>query len=332
MCRILSDDRGYTRAAADNIDDIGNADKPTVYVLDPWHPQAIEHARTLFNVVLSTDPDFNGWQQKATAILLRGSYLRKQDIDACPNLIAIGKHGVGIDKIDQQACDSRGIKILNTPGANSQAVAELVLALAMSVARQIPSVVVRQMKQPVRKETCNGVTLYGKTLGIIGMGAIGRKVANLFRGAFDAPIVAYDPYMPADAWGDLEHMRVQSYTDVVAHADVLSIHVPLTPETRSMISYEDLRCMKRTAILINASRGGIVDERDLERALSEGLIWGAGLDAHEQEPPTSERYGEMWKLPNIVSTPHIGAATEDAQLASALSAVDNLYTYMSSLQ
>jgi phosphoglycerate dehydrogenase-like enzyme len=306
--------------------------KPTVYVVDTWHPQAVEHARTLFNVVLNTDPEFKGWQQKAKAILLRGSYLRKEDIEACPNLIAIGKHGVGIDKIDQDACAARGIKILNTPGANSQAVAELVLALAMSVARQVPSIVVRQMKQPVPKQTCNGITLHGKTLGIIGMGAIGRKVANMFRGAFEAPIVAYDPYLPADAWADLEHTRVQSYAEVLARADVLSIHVPLTPETRGMISYEQLRSMKRTSILINASRGGIVDEGDLERALSEGLIWGAGLDAHEEEPPTAEKYGNMWKLPNIVSTPHIGAATEDAQLASATAAVDNLYKYISSLQ
>lgn len=308
-----------------------DSSKPTVYVIDPWHPQAIDHARTLFNVVLNTDPDFQGWQQKATAILLRGSYFRNQDIEQCPNLIAIGKHGVGIDKIDQQACASRGIKILNTPGANSQAVAELVLALAMSVARQIPFIVTRQLKQPVQKQSCNGITLHGKTVGVIGMGSIGRKVANMFRGAFEAPIVAFDPYMPADAWVDLEHTRVQSYADILPHADILTIHVPLTTETRGMIAYEDLRRMKRTAILINASRGGIVDEDDLGRALFEGLIWGAGLDAHEQEPPTTEKYGEMWKLPNIVSTPHIGAATEDAQLASALCAVDNLYKYLSSL-
>lgn len=308
------------------------SNKPTVYVLDPWHPQAIEHARTLFNVVLDTDPDFLGWQEKATAILLRGSYFQRQDIEQCPNLIAIGKHGVGIDKIDQKACASRGIKILNTPGANSQAVAELVLALAMSVARQIPSVVTRQMKHPVHKQSCNGIELHGKKVGIIGMGSIGRKVANIFRGAFDAPVVAFDPYMAADAWDDIEHTRVHSHTDMLPQADILTIHVPLTPETRGMISYKDLRRMKRTAILINASRGGIVDESDLGRALSEGLIWGAGLDAHEQEPPTTEKYGEMWKLPNIVSTPHIGAATEDAQLTSALSAVDNLYKYLASLQ
>ncbi|KAJ0104009.1 D-3-phosphoglycerate dehydrogenase [Diaporthe amygdali] len=307
------------------------ANKPTVYVIDPWHPKAIEHARTLFNVVLNTDKDFQGWQEKATAILMRGSYLRRDDIEKCPKLIAIGKHGVGIDKIDAQECASRGIKILNTPGANAQAVAELVLALTMSVARQIPSIATRQLKEPVHKQSCNGVTLHGKSVGIIGMGSIGRKVANMFRGAFNAPIMAYDPYMPADAWSDIEHTRVQSYTDILAHADVLTIHVPLTEETRGMISYKELSHMKQTAILINASRGGIVDEKDLQRALSESLIWGAGLDAHEEEPPTVERYGELWELPNVVSTPHIGAATEDAQLASALGAVDNLYNYLVSL-
>lgn len=89
---------------------IHDPNKPTVYVIDPWHPKAIEHARTLFNVVLNTDPEFRGWQQKAKAILLRGSYLRKQDIESCPHLIAMGKHGVGIDKIDEQACTARGIK------------------------------------------------------------------------------------------------------------------------------------------------------------------------------------------------------------------------------
>lgn len=302
--------------------------KPTVYVLDPWHPEAIEHARTLFKVVLHTDKEYQGWQQKATAILIRGSYFQAKDIEQCPNLIAIGKHGVGIDKIDEKACAARGIKILNTPGANAQAVAELVLALTMSVARQIPSIVARQMRAPVHKQSCHGVTLYGKTIGIIGMGNIGRKVACMFRGGFQASVIAYDPYMPPDAWADVEHERVDSYDKLLAVSDVLTIHVPLTNDTRGMISYKELSRMRRTAILINASRGGIVDEKDLEQALSEGLIWGAGLDAHEEEPPSLEKYGTLWKLPNIVSTPHIGAATEDAQLASALGAVDNLFNYL----
>lgn len=305
--------------------------KPTVYVLDTFPPAAIKHARTLFNVILSTDEAFQGWEQKATALLIRGSYFQAEDVARCPNLLAIGKHGVGIDKIDQKACQARGIKILNTPGANARAVAELVLALTMAVARQIRSVTVRQCREPVPKETCSGLTLYGKKIGILGMGHIGKTVAQIFRGGFDAEIIAYDPYMPADAWADIPHQRASTVQEVIEASDVLTIHVPLTETTRDLISYKQLRSMKPTAILINAARGGIVNEDDLGRALSEGLIWGAGLDCHEQEPPTAEKYGNLWENLNLVSTPHIGAATADTQLRCAMMAVDNLHKYITSL-
>ncbi|KAK7970389.1 hypothetical protein PG996_001182 [Apiospora saccharicola] len=294
-------------------------DKLIIYVIDTFHPKAIEHARSLFNVVLNSDKEYAGWQQKAKAILIRSSYMRAEDIAKCPNL-TIGKHGVGIDKIDQEACDARGIRILNTPGANAQAVAELVVALAMAVARNIPSIYARQLSQPVPKETCTGQTMYGKTVGVIGMGNIGRKVARMLQGGFAATIP------------DIPHRHVPAYRDLLADADILTLHVSLTDETRGMISYAELCVMKRTAIVVSAARGGIVDEADLRRALEEGRIWGAGLDAHEQEPPTAERYGALWRLPNVVSTPHIGAATDDAQLMSALGAVNNTYEYLKNLE
>lgn len=304
--------------------------KPTVYVIDAFNPQAIAHAKTLFNVILPEDPGFAGWRKKATSILVRGSWVTADDIASCPNLTAIGKHGVGIDKIDQEACAKRGIKILNTPGANARDVAELVLALTMAVARDIRSITVRQMSKPVPKETCNGLTLYGKTIGIIGMGNIGRTVAEIFRGAFDADVVACDVFMPDDAWPHIPHTRVQTTQEVLEMADVISVHVPLTKETANMISYAQIRSMKQDAILINAARGGIVNEADLGRALSEGHLWGAGLDCHEQEPPTREKYGALWEHLNVISTPHIGAATTRAQTASAMAAVNNLYEYVKS--
>ncbi|KAH7024553.1 D-3-phosphoglycerate dehydrogenase [Microdochium trichocladiopsis] len=311
----------------------------TVYVLDPWYPKAIARARKLFSkVILHTDPDFAGWQQKARAILVRGSSITAFDVAKCPNLVAIGKHGVGIEKIDQAACAERNIKILNTPGANAQAVAEVVVALALSVARNIPAIYTRQVAggEAVHKQTCSGLTLHRKTVGVVGMGNIGRCVARILQRGFDAEIVAYDPYMPASAstdgpWSEIPHRRVDSVAEMLGIVDVLTVHVPLTAETRDMIAYQELCSMKSTAIVLNGSRGGIVNEDDLERALREGKIWGAGLDAHEQEPPTRERYGKLWELPNVVSTPHIGAATEDAQLASAIGAVDNLYNYLVTL-
>lgn len=310
----------------------GQPFKPTVYVLDPWNPEALAHAKTLFNVIQPGDTEFSNWRQNATALLIRGSYFTAEDVASCPNLIAIGKQGVGIDKIDQDACAKRGIKICNTPGANARDVAELVLTLTMAVARDIRSITSRQMIQKVPKQSCNGLTIYKKTIGIIGMGNIGRTVAEIFRGAFDAEVIAYDVFMPENAWPHIIHKRVQDVQEVIQHADILSVHVPLTDETRDMISYKEIRSMKQNAILINAARGGIVNEADLTRALSEGHLWGAGLDCHEQEPPSVEKYGDLWKNLNGVSTPHIGAATQQAQTATATAAVNNLYDHLSSLR
>ncbi|KAL4908665.1 hypothetical protein BDW74DRAFT_188571 [Aspergillus multicolor] len=270
-----------------------SSDKQTVYFIDTLHPDAVEHAKTLWNVVVPGDRELNNWREHATAILVRGSYVTADDIARAPNLLAIGKHGVGIDKIDQEACTKRGIKILNTPGANARDVAELVVALTMTVARAIRSITTRQMTAPVPKETCTGLTLHKKTIGVIGMGNIGRTVAEIFHGGFDAKLIAFDAYMPDNAWSYLPHRRAQSLQEVIKEADVITLHIPLTAETRSLISYEQLRQMKPDAILINAARGGIVNEEDLTRVLSEGHLWGAGLDCHEQEPPSVEKYGKF---------------------------------------
>lgn len=304
--------------------------KPTVYALDSFPPQAIEHGKKLFNLIQPHDKEFRNWHENATALLVRSSYVTEDDVKKCPNLIAIGKHGVGIDKIHQESCAKRGIKILNTPGANARDVAEHVVTLALSVARGIRSITTRQMLEPVRKETCNGLTLYQRTIGIVGMGNIGRTVAEIFQTGFDAEIIAFDAYMPEEAWPHIPHIRADSVDEVMSKSDILTLHIPLTNETRNMITYPQMMAMKRDAILINAARGGIVNEADLTKVLSEGHLWGAGLDCHEQEPPSQEKYGALWENLNVISTPHIGAATSRAQLASATAAMDNLYNYLTS--
>ncbi|RMY87863.1 hypothetical protein D0864_06762 [Hortaea werneckii] len=276
--------------AIDSQDDhIHHESKPTVYMLDTFHPSAVQHAQKLFHVILPTDPEIHNWMEHAK---------------------------------------KKGIAILNTPGVNASAVAELTLALTMAVARDIGSIHGRMCQgQVVKKETCSGLILSGKTIGLIGMGNIGKAVARMFHGAFAADIIAYDPYMPDDAWNDLQHTRASSVDDVLARADVLSIHVPLTPSTKGLIGYKEMQSMKSTAIIINAARGGIVDEQDLVRAVQDGLIWGAGLDCHEQEPPTKERYSELWSTGRVISTPHIGAATSQTQMETAMAAVDRLYKF-----
>ncbi|KAH7305217.1 D-isomer specific 2-hydroxyacid dehydrogenase [Stachybotrys elegans] len=304
--------------------------KPTVYLLDSFHPEALKYCQKRFNAILPGDPGHANWRQDAKYLLVRSSYVTAEDVAQSPKLKAIGKQGVGIDKIDAKACEGRGIKIFNTPGVNARAVAETVVALTMGVAREIPRIVTEQSHgTPVPKETCSGLIIHKKTIGLLGMGNIGHAVAHIFRHGFAAEIVTYDPFMPADAWSDIPHRRVETVEEVLRASDVLSIHVPLTAQTKNMISYPQLQMMKPTAILINAARGGIVNEADLEKGLEEGLIWGAGLDCHEQEPPTKERYGKLWNS-RVLSTPHIGAATSQTQMETAIAAVQRLYEFVQS--
>ena len=308
-------------------------DKATVYLLDTLHPKAIERAQSLFNAILPSDPRHSRWKEKAEYLVIRGSYLTAEDVEACKNLKAIGKQGVGIDKIDGEACRARGIKIFNTPGVNAQAVAETVLTLTMSVAREVGRITALQSAGfSVPKETCSGLIISKKTVGIVGMGNIGRKVAQIFQGGLGCRIVAYDPLLPKDAWEDIAHTRAETLEEVLRASDVVTLHVPLIPQTRGLISYEQFKIMKPTSILINAARGGIVDEADLERALREGLIWGAGLDCHENEPPNKDKYGSLWEIGRVVSTPHVGAATAETQMETAMAAVDRLYDYIQTVQ
>lgn len=302
--------------------------KPTVYMKDLFHPDAIEHAQSLFNLILPSDPEWQVWKT-AEYLLMRGTYLNAADLDSMPNLLAIGKQGVGLDKIDIDACTARGIPVLNTPGLNAPAVAELVLTLTMCVARQVRPILVRQAAgEAVKRETCAGLSLRGRTIGIVGFGNIGKAVAQLFQAAFGAKIVVF---RPTSKTSDLEssYTQVESLEELLKISDVVSIHVPLTASTRNLISYKELKQMKTTAILINTARGGIINEDDLARALSENLIFGAGIDVHEQEPPTASKYGDLWEgMKNIVSLPHVGATTRDAQVETGKGAINNLYRYI----
>ncbi|KAH7161998.1 D-isomer specific 2-hydroxyacid dehydrogenase [Dactylonectria estremocensis] len=303
------------------------AAKPTVYLLDTFHPQVLAFCQKNFNAITVDHPTHNQWKKNARYLLVRSSRLTAKDIESCPNLVAIGKQGVGIEKIDVDACAARDIKIFNTPGVNARAVAELVLTLATACARQVGTITGKQSSGiVVPKEQCSGLILHRKTIGILGMGNIGQCVARIFRGAFEADVVAYDPFLPTNAWAEIPHKRAQSIEEVLELSDVITVHMPLTPQTRDLVSYSEMKKMKRTAILINTARGGIINEADLERALSEGLIWGAGLDCHEQEPPSREKYQSLWDL-GLVSTPHIGAATSETQMQTGLAAATYLLNY-----
>jgi len=254
------------------------------------------------------DPKFIEALKGVDAVLC-GNDLLVNDamLDMAPRLKAIAKMGVGLDTVDIKAASDHNAIVFNTPGANNQAVADHTFGLILSLARKI--VFCDQSLRDNRWEHTKimGIEIWQKTLGLIGLGAIGRCVARRAKG-FQMKVVAHDPFWPkefADEHG-IEKMQIH---DLLKVSDIVSLHLPLTKENRGMINEKTLKSMKPTALLINAARGEIVKEKALYNALKDNVIAGAGLDVFENEPPTNS---PLLKLDNVVMTPHIAAFTHDA--------------------
>ncbi len=249
------------------------------------------------------------------AIIIRSATkVRKEFIDAAKNLKVIGRAGVGLDNVDVDYAKSKGIKVLNTPGATSISVAELVIGLILAVMRKIAYAdrEMRHGKWPKKK--CKGIEMYGKTLGIIGIGRIGREVAKRAR-AFGMKIIYYDVFKLDDRTANELGVEYRDLDDLIGEADVITLHVPLLPETKHMINAERIAKMKDGAIVINAARGGVVDEDALYEALKSGKLYGAALDVYEHEPLKESK---LFELDNIVLTPHIGAQAKEGQTRAGI--------------
>jgi len=221
-------------------------------------------------------------------------------------LKVIARYGVGVDNVDLNVAREKGIVVTNTPGANSASVAELALGLMLALARQIPEAVeaVHQGKWP----RYSGISLEGKTIGILGLGAIGKQLARRLAG-FDCRIVAFDPFADV-SFANGNHVELTTMDEVIEQADFLSLHLPLLPETRGMVNDSFWHKMKKGSFLINTSRGEAVDEGALLRALQSGHLKGAGLDAFTVEPPDPKN--PLLVLPQVIATPHLGAQTDGA--------------------
>ena len=232
-------------------------------------------------------------------------------LDAGPLRVVV-KYGSGMDNIDVDAARERGVRVSSTPGANARSVAELAVALLLALARNV-ALHDRGVRQGAwRRET--GVELAGKRLGVVGYGAIGREVARIARG-LDMDVVAHDPFVEE---ADVPLVRLD---ELLATSDAVSLHLPLTPETRGLVGAAQLEAMKPSAFLLNTARGGLVDEQALTEALREGRLGGAALDGFEQEPLGDS---PLRGLDNVVLSPHAGAATREAVLRAAGRAVDQL--------
>ncbi|MEM0440029.1 MAG: D-2-hydroxyacid dehydrogenase [Candidatus Caldarchaeum sp.] len=230
-----------------------------------------------------------------------------------PRLKVVGRAGVGLDNVDLEAASKHGVKVLNTPESSTNSVAELVIGLMIAVARKIAwsDRVMRAGKWP--KSEAMGVELCGKTLGVVGFGRIGRRVAEIAY-AMGMKIIAHDVIPIPEEVLAKTNTKLTSLEELLRSSDVITLHIPLTSETRHFINAEKIAMMKPTAILINASRGEVIDEEALIQALTTRRIAGAGLDVYEKEPPTGSK---LLELDNIVLTPHIGAQTAEAQEAAA---------------
>ncbi len=226
-------------------------------------------------------------------------------ICSAPRLKVIAKHGIGVDNIDINAAKENGITVINSPGTNREAVADLVFGLMLSLARNIPKSdsLVRGGEWP----KVFGNSVWGKTLGIIGMGVIGKSVVHRAKG-FNMKVMAFDKFWDKE-YADSNGVVYSEIDEIIKESDFISLHVPLTEDTRGLIGADKLNMMKPGAYLINTSRGGVVDENALYKALAEGKIAGAALDVFSSEPPAAS---PLLDLENVILTPHMAGFTDGA--------------------
>ena len=241
-----------------------------------------------------------------------------------PRLRVVGRAGVGVDNIDVSAATARGIVVMNAPDGNTITTAEHTMALLIALARSVPQANSSLRSGKWERKSFVGVELQGKTLGIIGLGRIGRAVANRAR-AFGMTTVAYDPFIAAEQARDLE-IEVAPLEDVFARADFLTVHTPLTNETRGIVGREAFSRMKRGVRVINCARGGLIDENALAEAIKEGIVSGAALDVFEKEPPPADH--PLLALPQVIATPHLGASTAEAQEGVAFTVAEQMRDYL----
>jgi D-3-phosphoglycerate dehydrogenase len=244
------------------------------------------------------------------AVVVRSATRIDADVlAAARNLKVVARAGIGLDNVDVDAATARGVLVCNAPQSNIISAAEHAVALLLSLARRIPEADASLRAGQWKRSSLQGVELAGKTVGVLGLGRIGTLVAQRLM-AFGVRLVAYDPYITPERAGRLGVELLPTVIAVCEQADIITVHLPKTPETAGIISKAELQALGPAGLLVNAARGGLVDEAALHTALTEGWIRGAALDVFDAEPPGDS---PLLQLPNLVATPHLGASTDEAQ-------------------
>ena len=302
--------------------------KPKVLISDKMDPKAAEIFRERgcdVDVITGKTPDELAAMIGAyDGLAIRSSTKVTQAIiDAATNLKVIGRAGIGVDNIDIAAASAKGIVVMNTPFGNSITTAEHAIALMFALARQLPEADASTQAGKWEKNRFMGVELTGKTLGLIGAGNIGSIVASRALG-LKMKVAAYDPFLTADRAIEMGVEKV-TLDELLAKADFITLHTPLTDQTRNILSRENIAKAKKGVRIINCARGGLIDEAALKDALDSGQVGGAALDVFVTEPATES---PLFGTPNFISTPHLGASTDEAQVNVAIQVAEQLADYL----
>lgn len=293
------------------------------------HDDAIELLKKRGFKVDFAEADLSGVKLEEYDVLFIRTYTRVDGdvLRKAKMLKAVIRAGVGLDNVDVEECSKRGVRVYNAPGSNANSVASHTVALMFAVLRKIAKADRHVREGRWDREEFLAHELDDRTVGIVGFGAIGKLVAKKLSG-FDVDFLAYDPYLSKEQVEDAEHAgaarkrvkKVEDLNELIQRSDIITIHVPLMEETRHLIGGKEMDMMKPHAIIINTSRGGVIDEKALIERLKNENIYGAGLDVFEEEPPSKS---ELLKLHNVVLTPHTASMTDKAHRNMSVQAVEN---------
>ncbi len=301
---------------------------PQIVISEFMDESAVDRLSRTYEV--SYDPalvdrpdDLTAALAEAVALIVRNrTQVSPALLDAAPGLKVVGRLGVGLDNIDMEACRERGIAVCPATGANNTAVAEYVITAVLMLLRGAFLSRDEMLSGAWPRGALMGNEISGKTLGLVGFGAIARETAARAQ-ALGMSVIGYDPFIAPDnpAWGYIQPCALD---DLVAEADAVSLHVPLTEDTRHIIDADRLAAMRPGAVVVNAARGGVVDEAALADALRHGTLGGAALDVFETEPLTAEAAGLFDGIDNLILTPHIAGVTQESNVRVSAVTADNV--------
>jgi D-3-phosphoglycerate dehydrogenase len=306
-----------------------------VYLGEVIHPDAVALLEKHAQVVRPKDHSRQAFLealQEVDGMVARKVNVGAEEMDRAPRMKIIARHGVGLDSVDLEEATRRGILVTYTPGANRESVAELALSFMLALARRIPQAQKAMANMPkgdigifsalLKQYNLTGIDLEGKSLGIIGTGRIGSTVARKCIAALDMKVKGYDPYVSSEVMKSFGVEKVERLEDMLPKIDFLTVHCPLTQETKGMVGKKELARMKKGAYVVNTARGGIVNEKALLEALNSGHIAAAALDAWEVEPPDPK--DPLLNHPNVIGTPHYAGTTEESLYRVGIAAVEEV--------